>query len=184
MLRSMNSIDTSADESFALPSRREEYLRRMADEPRAQSHIIASHDADGVVVTRHQSATDRFGGRGFVSEPCWVGGSSTQENGGTCSQDAYVEKGKRSAGSVTTQRIIAATSKSAGKRRKGISKKTIQRISYLGRHRQDARGDRRRGQRERQPGQGRDTLAALRQPATEGTSRRPCLRQVRLDLAS
>lgn len=112
--------------------KQEEYLRRMAEEPRAQSHIVEGHGSDGVVVTRHQSATDRFEGRGFVSEPGWVGGSSTQENGGTCRQDAYVENGKRSADSVMTQRVIAATPKAPGKRRKGISnKKVIQRIAYL-----------------------------------------------------
>ncbi|MCS3893307.1 hypothetical protein M2171_002440 [Bradyrhizobium japonicum USDA 38] len=114
--------------------RREEYLRRMADQPRAQSHIIAGHDADGVVVMRHQSASDRFDleGRGFVSEPGWVGGSSTQDNGGTCYQDRYVEKGKRSAGNFLDQRYLAATAKAPGKRRKGISnKKVIQRIAYL-----------------------------------------------------
>jgi hypothetical protein len=113
-------------------TRREEYLRRMADEPRAQSHIIIGHDKDGVVVTRHQSARDRFDGRGFVGEAGWVGGSSTQPNGGTCYQDEYIEKGKRSETSVITQRYLAATSKAPGKRRKGISKKsTIQRILYL-----------------------------------------------------
>jgi hypothetical protein len=116
--------------------RKEEYLRRMADEPRAQSHIIVDNDADGVVFNRHQSADDRFdvGGRGYVGEPGWVGGSSTQENGGTCWQGEYVEKGKRSATSVMTQRYLAITPKAPGKRRKGISKKkVIQRIQYLDR---------------------------------------------------
>ncbi|QOZ66340.1 MULTISPECIES: hypothetical protein [Bradyrhizobium] len=114
--------------------RQEEYLRRMADEPRAQSHIVERHDADGVVTTRHQSARDRFdpGGRGYVGSAGYVGGSSTQENGGTCWQDEYVEKGKRSDASVMDQRYLEMTPKAPGKRRKGISdKKTIQRIQYL-----------------------------------------------------
>ena len=114
--------------------RKEEYLRRMADEPRAQSHVVERHDADGVVVTRHQSAGDRFdkGGRGYVGEAGWVGGSSTQENGGTCWQGEVVEHGKRSSKSVMTQRYLALTPKAPNKRRKGISdKKVIQRIRYL-----------------------------------------------------
>jgi hypothetical protein len=114
--------------------RREEYLRRMADELRAQSHVVTSHDAEGVVITRHQSASDRFDehGRGYVGEAGWVGGSSTQENGGTCWQGNFAEKGKRSGTSVMTQRYLAATPKAAGKRRKGITKKdVVQRIQYL-----------------------------------------------------
>ncbi|WP_156526822.1 hypothetical protein [Bradyrhizobium sp.] len=115
--------------------RREEYLRRMADEPRAQSHVVTSRcDADGVVITRHQSASDRFDkhGRGYLGEAGYVGGSSTQENGGTCWQGAFVEKGKRSATSVMTQRYLAATHKGPGKHRKGITnKKVLQRIQYL-----------------------------------------------------
>lgn len=109
-------------------------MRRIADEPRAQSHIIVGHDADGVVTARHRSASDRFdiGGRGFVSEPGWVGGSSTQENGSTCWQGEYVEKGKRSADSFLDQRYLAMTPKAPSKRRKGISdKEIIQRIVYL-----------------------------------------------------
>jgi hypothetical protein len=115
--------------------RQEEYLRRMSEEPRAQSHITVGHDEDGVVKTGHQSASDRFDkhGRGFVAhEPAWVGGSSTQANGGTCYQGEFAEQGKRSARSVMTQRYLAATAKAPGKRRKGISnKKVIQRIRYL-----------------------------------------------------
>ncbi|MGY0572803.1 hypothetical protein ACTGJ9_018410 [Bradyrhizobium sp. RDM12] len=106
----------------------------MADEPRDQSHIIERREADGVVVTRHQSASDRFdpGGRGFVGQPGYVGGSSTQENGGSCWQNAFVEKGKRSETSVLDQRYLAATPKAPGKRRKVISKdKVLQRIAYL-----------------------------------------------------
>jgi hypothetical protein len=112
----------------------EEYLRRMADESRAHSHVIERHDVDGVVFARHQSASDRFdeGGRGYVGEAGYVGGSSTQENGGTCWQDEVVEHGKRSSQSVMTQRYLAATPKAPNKRRKGISNKvTIQRIRYL-----------------------------------------------------
>ncbi|MHC2576445.1 hypothetical protein ACVMHR_001184 [Bradyrhizobium diazoefficiens] len=114
--------------------RQEEYLRRMSDEPRAQSHIVERHDADGVVTTRHQSARDRFdpGGRGYVGSAGYVGGSSTQENGGTVWQNEFVEKGKRTETSVLTQRYNAATPKPPGKRRKGISsKKVLQCIAYL-----------------------------------------------------
>lgn len=114
--------------------RQEEYLRQMADQFRAQSHVVVSHDQDGVVTLRHQSASDRFdkGGRGFVGAAGWVGGSSTQENGGTCWQDEYIEHGKRSEQSVFDQRYLAATPKPPGKRRKGITKKEIlQRIQYL-----------------------------------------------------
>lgn len=114
--------------------RLEEYLRRMADESRDQSHVLTRHDSDRVVITRHQSASDRFDehGRGYVGEAGYVGGSSTQENGGTCWQGEFVEKGKRSSTSVMTQRYLGITARAPGKRRKGISsKKVVQRIQYL-----------------------------------------------------
>lgn len=114
--------------------KQEEYLRQMADQPILPSHVVEAHDQHGVVTLRHQSARDRFdeGGRGFVGAAGWVGGSSTQENGGSCWQDEYVEKGKRSEASVLDQRYLAMTPKPPGKRRKGISnKEVLQRIRYM-----------------------------------------------------
>ncbi|CUT13437.1 hypothetical protein BF49_4517 [Bradyrhizobium sp.] len=113
----------------------ENYLRRVTEGGKMPSHVRETGRVtrDGRVL-RHQSAADRFdlGGAGWQGEAGWVGGSSTQDNGGTCYQDARVEKGKRSATSVMVQRFLNNVAKAPGKRRKGISDKdVIQRIIYL-----------------------------------------------------
>ncbi len=122
-------------------NREREYLRRLASEnsldrlcgrPISAPFVIEGHDADGVVTLTHQSAYDRFEGGGFRAGPGYYGGSSTQPDGGTCRQQGTHEVGKRSTKSVFTQRYLAATPKPPGKRRKGISDKSvIQRIVYL-----------------------------------------------------
>jgi hypothetical protein len=106
------------------------YLDRVRDEPGVLR--VKYRDDQTVPIRFAQSANARFDGQGYVfDEAAWVGGSSTQANGGTCFQMPFAEKGKRSAASPMTMRIVAATPK-VRTRRRGISDKAvIQRIMYL-----------------------------------------------------
>jgi hypothetical protein len=99
--------------------KREQYLKRVQYEPCPERF--------------EQSARDRFDGRGYLfDKPAWIGGASTQPNGGTCYQESTHEKGKRSATSICTARVVAMVAKAPGKCRRGIADKTvIQRILHL-----------------------------------------------------
>ncbi len=106
------------------------YFDRVRDEP---GLLRVKYRDDATVPIRFvQSAQARFDDVGYVfDQAAWVGGTSTQANGGTCFQMPFVEKGKRSATSPMTMRIVAATPK-VRTRRRGISDKgKIQRIIYL-----------------------------------------------------
>jgi hypothetical protein len=106
------------------------YLDRVRDEPGVLR--VKYRDDYSVPIRFVQSAKARFDEVGYVfDEAAWVGGSSTQANGGTCYQLPFVEKGKRSAASPMTMRVVAAMPK-VRTRRRGISDKAkIQRIMYL-----------------------------------------------------
>ncbi len=126
-------IARRADERIA-------YFDRVRDEP---GLLRVNYRDDQTVPFRYiQSAKSRFDedGEGYVFDvAAWVGGSSTQENGGTCFQRPFVEKLKRSAQSPMTMRIVAATPK-VRTRRRGISDKAkIQRIMYLADRGMDAK---------------------------------------------
>jgi hypothetical protein len=115
---------------------REKYLSGLQDAPGKQRVVVWS-DADRVVtapIRFFQSGDDRFSphGRGYVYDAeGYVGGSSTQPNGGTCFQRAFVEKGKRSSKSAMTMRIVAATPKVGSRRRGIVDKDVLQRIEDL-----------------------------------------------------
>lgn len=117
---------------------REEYLDRLSCEP-GQARVVLRRDSSGkpvvsVPVRFFQTGDDRFNpnGRGYVYDAeGYVGGSSTQRNGGTCYQRAFVEKGKRSAKSAMTMRIVAATPKVESRRRGIVDKTKLQRIEHL-----------------------------------------------------
>jgi hypothetical protein len=108
------------------------YLDRVRSEPGVRR--VNYRDEQTVALRFVQDADDRFdlAGQGYVfDEAAWVGGSSTQANGGTCFQRPFAEKGKRSAASPMTMRVVAAIPK-VRSRRRGISDKAvIQRIMYL-----------------------------------------------------
>jgi hypothetical protein len=93
---------------------------------------VKYRDDKTVPIRFTQSAKARFDEVGYVfDEAAWVGGSSTQANGGTCFQLPFAEKGKRSSSSPMTMRLVAAMPK-VRTRRRGISDKVvIQRIMYL-----------------------------------------------------
>lgn len=112
-------------------------VRNMPGQARVAVHLET--DADGQLtgtapLRYRQSASDRFDkdGRGYVFDAsAWVGGKSNQENGGTCYQLPFVEKGKRSAKSSNVMRIVAATPK-VGSRRRGITdKKKLEAVKQL-----------------------------------------------------
>jgi hypothetical protein len=108
------------------------YLDCVRDQP---GLLRVNYRDDNTVPIRFvQSAKSRFDEDeiGYVfDEAAWVGGASTQNNGGTCFQLPFVEKGKRSSRSPMTMRIVAAAPK-VRTRRRGISDKAkIQRIMYL-----------------------------------------------------
>lgn len=117
---------------------REEYLNRLSSEP-GQSRVVLRTDASGkptvsVPVRFFMSGDERFSphGRGYVYDADgYVGGSSTQPNGGTCYQHSFVEKGKRSSKSAMTMRIVAATPKVGSRRRGIVDKAKLQRIEHL-----------------------------------------------------
>jgi hypothetical protein len=108
------------------------YLDRVRDEP---GLLRVNYRDDQTVPIRFvQSAKSRFDEDevGYVfDEAAWIGGSSTQDNGGTCFQLPFTEKGKRSATSPMTMRIVAATPKVRTCRRGISDKAVIQRIMYL-----------------------------------------------------
>lgn len=117
---------------------RDAYMDRVRDEPGVARTVIRT-DAVGnptssVPIRFTQSASDRFDkeGRGFVADTSgYVGGSSAQRNGGTCFQKPFVEKGKRSAKSSNTMRIVTMVAKVKSRRRGITDKVVLQRITHL-----------------------------------------------------